>query len=82
MRIKSTQSQQPKELEVNVDTVYTRSNIIRIESEEFIGWAYDEEQYNKDEYIEMISTENKQLKEAQAETNTTVLEFMETVFLQ
>ena len=43
------------QLEVNVDTVYVRSNIIRVENEQFIGWEYDEIQYEIKEYIALIS---------------------------
>lgn len=81
MKIKGTQVEQPKELEINIDTIYIRSNIIRIETEEFTGWEYDEIQYDKNEYIEMLSTENKQLKEAQADTNNNLLDLMETIFI-
>jgi len=42
-------------LEVNVDTVYVRSNIIRVENEQFIGWEYDEIQYGIKEYIALTS---------------------------
>lgn len=43
-------------LEVNIDTVYVRSNIVRIETEEFTGWEYDEIQYGIREYIKVVST--------------------------
>lgn len=49
------------EIEVNVDTVYVRANIERVEEEGFVGWEYDETQYNKDEFIELISNKNKEL---------------------
>lgn len=87
MKVRGTQTE-AKPIEVNVDTVYIRSNITRIETEEFIGWEYDEEQYDKDEFIEriqrdnkMIQEENEALKMAQAETNTNLLEFMETMLM-
>lgn len=67
--------------EVNVDTVYVRSNITRIETEEFVGWEYDEEQWDKNEYIAQITEESKALKIAQAETNTNLLELMEFILL-
>jgi hypothetical protein len=41
-------------VEVNVDTVYIRTNITRIETEDFTGWEYDEIQYGKNEYIEQL----------------------------
>ena len=88
MKVQGTQ-EIVKEIEVNVDTVYVRSNIVRVETEDFIGWEYDEAQYNKDEFIEKIQTDNKiiqeeneALKMAQAETNTTLLELMEVVILK
>ncbi|MFT5875786.1 MAG: hypothetical protein ACI8WT_004783, partial [Clostridium sp.] len=42
-------------LEIDVDTVYLRSNVIRVESEDFDYWEYDEIQYTKDEYIQLLS---------------------------
>lgn len=41
-------------LEVNVDTVYIRDNIQRIETEMFTGWEYDEIQYSLREYQELV----------------------------
>ncbi|PLR72335.1 hypothetical protein CYJ37_12325 [Bacillus sp. UMB0728] len=60
-----------KEIEVNVDTVYVRSNIQRIETDEFVGWEYDEVQWNKDEYISYLANQNdiNQLKEKQLTAN-------------
>lgn len=43
------------EIEVNVDTVYVRTNIARVEKEDFTGWEYDEVQYGVREYIENIN---------------------------
>ena len=45
------------QVEVNVDTVYIRSNIKRIETEDFIGWEYDEVQYELREYISKLANE-------------------------
>ncbi len=60
MRVRGTMKEVP-EIEVNVDTVYVRTNIERVEEEDFVGWEYDEEQYSKDEFIELISNKNKEL---------------------
>lgn len=60
MRVRGTMKKVP-EIEVNIDTVYVRANIERVEEEDFIGWEYDEEQYSKDEFIELISNKNKEL---------------------
>ena len=43
-------------IEVNIDTVYIRSNIIAITETDFTGWEYDEIQYGKDEYTEVTNT--------------------------
>lgn len=58
INVQGTQLIQPLEIEVNIDTVYVRSNIQRIETEDFAGWQYDEKQYGIREYLELIS--NKQ----------------------
>jgi hypothetical protein len=42
-------------IEVNVDTVYVRSNIVSVNDSDFKGWEYDEIQYGKNEYIELIT---------------------------
>lgn len=44
-------------VEVNVDTVYIRSNIAKVEEEEFEGWEYDEIQYTIREYLEKLTNE-------------------------
>lgn len=54
IKVRGSQETVPT-LEVNIDTVYVRSNIVRIETEEFTGWEYDEIQYGIREYIEVVS---------------------------
>lgn len=53
LNVKGTQ-ESIANLEVNTDTVYIRSNIERVESEDFTGWQYDEIQYSLREYQELI----------------------------
>ena len=55
-KIRGTQEHVPA-VEVNIDTVYIRSNIKRIEEEEFEGWEYDEVQYTIREYLEKLTNE-------------------------
>ena len=50
-----------KPIDVGVDTVYVRANIIRIETPDFTGWEYDETQYKKDDYIAKIADEKEEL---------------------
>ena len=64
MKVRGSMKEVP-EIEVNVDTVYLRTNITRIETEDFTGWEYDETQYTKDEYISYIrkiEKENEEMK--------------------
>lgn len=63
MRVRGSMETVP-EIEVNVDTVYVRTNIVKVEEEGFVGWEYDEAQISKDEYIEKIAKENEVLKDA------------------
>lgn len=52
--VRGTQEQVPV-IEVSKDTVYVRTNIERIEEDEFKGWKYDETQYGLQEYIENLT---------------------------
>ena len=52
-KVRSTATNIPS-VEVNIDTVYIRSNIIRVEEINFSGWEYDEIQYTLREYQEII----------------------------
>ena len=54
MKVRGTQKN-VKTVEVNVDTVYVRRDIKRIEEEDFEGWEYDEETYSTKEYIEKLT---------------------------
>lgn len=78
IKVRGSQETVPT-LEVNIDTVYVRSNISRIETEEFTGWEYDEIQYGIREYIEVVGAENYELKSRQELTDTTILELMESM---
>jgi len=42
------------EVEINFNTVYVRTNIVRIEEDEFNGWQYDETEYTQSEYIDVL----------------------------
>ena len=59
--VRGSQTTVPQ-VEVNVDTVYIRSNIRRIETEDFTGWEYNEVQYSLREYVEgLLQTETGQI---------------------
>ena len=54
--VKGSQENVPQ-IEFNIDTVYIRSNIKRIETEDFSGWEYNEIQYELREYISKLANE-------------------------
>ena len=54
MKVRGTQKV-VKPVEVNVDTVYVRTDITRIDEEDFEGWEYEEETYSTKEYIEKLT---------------------------
>lgn len=82
MRIHSS-NMEFKELEVNVDTVYVRSNPEKwIDEDVHVGWIYDEVQYNKDSFIELITKKNEALELELIETNMEMLGIVSTVVSQ
>ena len=50
-------------VEVGKTTVYVRTNITRVETEEFTGWEYDEEQFEVTDFIAKLQNEKDALKE-------------------
>lgn len=61
-KVRGTQNVMPGEIEVNVDTVYIRSNVQPVKSDDFSGWEYDEKQYDIKEYIAFIGEKNTHLE--------------------
>jgi len=57
MRIRGTQESIPF-IEIGKTNVYIRTNVERIEEEEFSGWEYDEEIISIPEYISTLSDKN------------------------
>lgn len=81
MKVRGTQKEKPREIEVNVDTVYVRKNIQRIESDDFVGWEYEELRYDKDKYIELVSNENSELKIRLDESENAILTIMDLTLM-
>ena len=50
-------------VEVGKSTVYVRTNIKRIESDEFTGWEYDEEQFEVTDFIAKLQNDKDALQE-------------------
>ena len=59
-KVRGTMEKVPN-VEVNVDTVYIRSNITKVEEEDFKGWEYDEEQMPLNKYLEMVNNLGQEL---------------------
>ena len=57
MKIRGTQESIPF-IEIGKTNVYIRTNVERIEEEEFSGWEYDEEIISIPEYISTLSDKN------------------------
>lgn len=66
--------EQAKELIVGVDTVYVHKNIKKIEEGVY---EYEEIQYNKNEYIEVIANSNKAIGKQLTETQLALTELYE-----
>ena len=60
MRVRGTQKA-VKPVEVNVDTVYVRTNIKWVDNDDFEGWEYDEVQMPLHYFIEEIKQESNDL---------------------
>ena len=77
----STEQAQP--LIVNKDTVYVHTNIVQATDEDgniVDGlYVYDEVQYTKDEYIQIMAEKNSQLEQEVIDTQLALCELYESV---
>lgn len=58
-RVRSTVN--PKPMVIDEFSVWIHKNIIEVKENEFIGYEYDVIQYEKNEYIKLISEQNETL---------------------
>jgi len=75
-------SEQAKPLVVGKDTVYVHTNITPVEKDgELVDdlFSYDEVQYDKDEYIELMAQQNAELNESVTDTQIALCEIYETL---
>ena len=76
-------SQQAQPLIVNKDTVYVHTNIVQATDEDgnvVDGlYVYDEVQYTKDEYIQIIAEKNSQLEKELTDVQLALCELYESV---
>ena len=75
--------QQAQPLIVNKDTVYVHTNIVQAIDEDgniVDGlYVYDEVQYTKDEYIQMIAEKNETLERDLTDTQLAIAEIYESL---
>lgn len=76
--VRGTQETVPA-LEVNIDTVYARTGIVAIDEPVFKGWQYDEIQYEKNEYIELMGEKNQALEGQVLESKLAMAELIEMI---
>ena len=76
-------SQQAQPLIVNKDTVYVHTNIVQatdVDGNVVDGlYVYDEVQYTKDEYIQIIAEKNSQLEKQLTNIQLALCELYESV---
>ena len=76
-------SQQAQPLIVNKDTVYVHTNIVQATDEDgnvVDGlYVYDEVQYTKDEYIQIIAEKNETLERDLTDTQLAMAEIYESL---
>ena len=77
-------AEQAKEIIVGTDTVYVHTNIVQITKDKDGNtvenlYSYDEIQYDKDEYIEIIAKKNKQLESQVTDTELALVEIYESL---
>ena len=79
-------SQQAQPLIVNKDTVYVHTNIVQATDEDgnvVDGlYVYDEVQYTKDEYIQMIAEKNETLERDLTDTQLAIAELYESTLME
>ena len=75
--------QQAQPLIVNKDTVYVHTNIVQSTDEDGNAvdnlYVYDEVQYTKDEYIQIMAEKNSQLEKELTDTQLALCELYESL---
>lgn len=77
-------AEQAKEIIVGTDTVYVHTNIEKITKDKDGNdtdnlYSYNEVQYDKDEYIELMAKKNKELETQVTDTEIALVEIYESL---
>ena len=75
MKVRGSQVERPMEIDVasSPTTLYVRKNIHRVETEDFIGWEYEEETYPNTPRMVAWAIEQKEQYQQEMEQALTVL---------
>lgn len=68
---------QPEPMLIDEHSVWVHSNITEVSENEFIGFEYDMKQYDKDEYIKLLSEKNQTLEQQLTDTQLALCEIYE-----
>lgn len=83
--VRSTSPTEPEAIEILSTKVLVRENIIEVHEEGtemspgFDGWQYDETEYTKDEYIQLLRTANETAARQITETQLALVEVYEMI---
>ena len=59
--MKGNSDTRPNKIQILGNKVFIRTNIVEVTFEDRTSYNYDEARYTKDEYIELLKTENMQM---------------------
>lgn len=76
---KTRSTKEPKKIIMDKYHVYINKNIVSVNEEEFVGYEYDMKVYDKDEYIELLNSENQDIKKVLIEVQVALIESYEKV---
>lgn len=69
-KVQGSQESQPQEFDVTSSEVivYQRRNVERVETEDFVGWEYEEREMSREEYAMLrIETQQKKIEQMRAD---------------
>ena len=79
-RVRGTMEDVPEWDETSCsDIVYHRTNVVRIEEQEFVGWEYDETQYTFPEYVAYLKKTLSTLDNTMVQTQLALCDVYELI---
>lgn len=72
-------AEQAKPIVIGFDTVYVHTDIKKLENQEFDEYEYNEIQYEKDEYIQLMAEKIPQMEKQVDDTQLALCEVYEAI---